>query len=115
MQTGVADNAVRKLLHLRIEQPVPFLHVVEQSGEIRAADLLEAHFVRNADEALAIHADLQARRLPDMYMGIDNHDGKSAAPCMRLSSSAAQNSRSSGKATPTTARTSPFSSKTGKA
>jgi hypothetical protein len=49
------------------------VHVVEQGGEIGAADLLQAYFVGHSNQMFAIDIDLESRRFADVYMCVNNH------------------------------------------
>jgi hypothetical protein len=47
------------------------MHIVEESRQVGAADLLETELVGNPDQMLAIHVNLQTRRLSYMHVRIN--------------------------------------------
>ena len=73
MKTPVPDDTVGKQLHLLIQQPIAFLHVVKQRGQVSAEDSIDAEFVRSLDQELPSGIDLKAGRFANVDVSVDHH------------------------------------------
>ena len=66
--------------HLLIQQPISFLHVIEQGGQVRTENTVDTEFVRGSNKEFARNINLKASRFSDVNVSVDHHAVRISKP-----------------------------------